>query len=371
MKKENRFILFSNLLMVLLVIALAMPCGTAFAQDDEGDEFTLEEIFVTGSRIQKRDYESNSPLVTIESEEFEMQTGLNIEGYLNQMPEYNPAASPVTTQGDVQITPVNSVGVATISLRGFGPNRNLSLIDGKRQVPVNALMWTDINGVPSSMIERVETISGGASAVYGADAVGGVTNFILRKDFEGVEFDVQYGRHEAGDGDESRISMVMGSNFANGRGNITFGAERYKRKAAMQREREWYTQRWADPNAPGFFFFVQGTNAYSCAPDCPNWGAFKALFGGQNPSAWFAGFTPDFVAMPSYVDIQFNSDGTIWTGGFPFQTPLGQSRSDIVKDGLQYATRTVFDSSDPAGVATMDGLKWNQLKAFASAPQTR
>jgi len=130
----------------------------ALAQDDE----SLEEIVVTGSRIVRRDFESNSPITTVDQADFETQTGMNIESYLNQLPEYNPAASPTTTQGDVQITPVNSVGVASISLRGFGPNRSLVLVNGKRPTPINALMVTDVNGVPSALVERVETITGGA-----------------------------------------------------------------------------------------------------------------------------------------------------------------------------------------------------------------
>ena len=243
MKTLKRITSLEHLLNLLLIIPMVLVCETAMGQEStqaQGaqEEFALEEIVITGSRIVRRDYESNSPIVTIEAAEFEMQTGLNIESYLNQLPEYNPAASPVTSQGDVQITPVNSVGVATISLRGFGPNRNLTLVDGKRQVPVNALLWTDVNGIPSSLIERVETITGGASAVYGADAIGGVTNFILRKDFEGFEFDGQYGIHEAGGGEESRISALLGTNFADGRGNITMGVERYVRKEALERDRK-------------------------------------------------------------------------------------------------------------------------------------
>src|SRR5690606_18384976 len=115
-----------------------------------------------------------------------------------------PAASPTTMEDDIQPTAVNSVGIATVSLRGFGPNRSLVLLDGRRAVPANALMVTDVNSIPTAMLERVEIISGGASAVYGADAIGGVTNFILKKDFQGVEFDLQRGFTEAGDGEELR-----------------------------------------------------------------------------------------------------------------------------------------------------------------------
>ena len=171
---RNPFLARRSLLSVSVTTALgAMVLGGmapgAMAQEDE----SLEEVVITGSRIVRRDFESNSPIVTVDSGDFEQQAGLNIESFLNQLPTYNPAASPVTTQGDVQITPVNSVGIASISLRGFGPNRSLVLVNGKRPTPINALMVTDVHGVPSALVQRVETITGGASAVYGADAIGG------------------------------------------------------------------------------------------------------------------------------------------------------------------------------------------------------
>ena len=194
---------------------------------------------------------------------FETQTGLNIESYLNQLPKFNPAATPTTRQGDVQITPVNSVGIASISLRGFGPNRSLVLVDGHRPVPINALMVTDINGIPSALIERVEIISGGASAVYGADAIGGVTNFILRDDFEGFEVDAQYGTTEAGDGEESRVSAVFGANFADGRGNVTMGVEVYDREPVLEIDRDVYTDRCADPMPPATSVSCRLLNHYN------------------------------------------------------------------------------------------------------------
>src|SRR5690606_16629337 len=236
---------------------------SAHAQQQETQ--ALEEVVVTGSRIVRRDYQSNSPIVTINNDDFETQTGLNVESYLNQMPQYNPAASPVTTQQDVQITPVNSVGIASISLRGFGANRSLVLVNGKRMVPINALMVTDVNSVPSALIARVETITGGASAVYGADAVGGVTNFILRDDFEGFDIDLQHGATQEGDGEESRIAIVLGTNFSDGRGNVTFGLEKYNRNEALEINHDLYRDRWTHPLVPGTFIFLQGVNGYNCA----------------------------------------------------------------------------------------------------------
>ncbi len=206
-----------SLLSLSIAAALGSAGSLAFAPKAQAQEAApnnaLEEVVVTGSRILRRDNSSNSPIVTIESDQFQAQMGLNFEAYLNQLPEYNPAASPTTSQADVQITPVNSVGIASISLRGLGPNRSLVLVNGKRTVPINALMVTDVNSIPSALVQRVETITGGASAVYGADAIGGVTNFILRDNFQGIQIDSQYGvdgkRRRRGDAIVRRVRRQL------------------------------------------------------------------------------------------------------------------------------------------------------------------
>ena len=270
-----------NLVRASVAAAIGTAAMFSYVPLASGAEDTaeLEEVQVTGSRITRRDYDSNSPLVTVDSESFESRTGLNIESYLNQLPNFNPATTPVTAQFDVQITPVNSVGISTISLRGFGPNRSLVLVDGHRSVPANALMVTDINYIPSALIERVEIISGGASAVYGADAIGGVTNFITRDNFEGFEADVQYGISEAGDGQETRAYALFGQNFADGRGNITMQVETYDREIAYERNRDFYTDAWNDPTVGGDFF-VFGYNGFNSAFSFnpPNVNALQTVF---------------------------------------------------------------------------------------------
>jgi TonB-dependent Receptor Plug Domain len=170
-----------------------------------GPPAILEEVTVTGTRIRRRDLESSSPLVSIDSTQLENRAGVNIESYLNLLPNYNPAQTPTTDNFDVQPSAVNTVGISTISLRGFGPNRSLVLIDGHRTTPVNALMVTDVNSIPAALIDRVEIITGGASAVYGADAIGGVTNFIMKKNFQGAQIDVQDSETQAGDGNEAMV----------------------------------------------------------------------------------------------------------------------------------------------------------------------
>ncbi len=369
--RQCRFLYYQALISSFVMLSL----GVVVQAQDEGED--LEEVTVTGSRIVRRDYVSNSPIVTIESEAFEQQTGLNVESYLNQLPEYNPAASPVTTQGDVQITPTNSVGIASISLRGFGPNRSLVLLDGHRPVPVNPLMVTDANSIPSALLQRVETITGGASSVYGADAVGGVTNFITRKDYEGFEFDGQYGITEAGDGTESRISASLGANLADDRGNVTVGLERYEREEAAQIERDIYTDLWAsDRTGSASVTGLKGVGAYFCNQNCPTQPAVNVLFGGGSPfgrsSATVSGSTVYFDVAPgsgvgNSRTYYINPDSTIFALG----SARGQSRHKITVDGQTYALQKTLDATDPTNNTVFDGLKWNSTLGYASAPQDR
>jgi outer membrane receptor protein involved in Fe transport len=360
----------------LMAFAPHASAANAPAAKDSGDQ--LEEVQVTGSRIVRKDLVSNSPLVTVDSTTLENRQGLNIESYLNQLPEFNPAASPVTTQQDVQITAVNSVGIASVSLRGFGPNRSLVLVDNRRATPSNALMVVDVNTIPSSMIKRVEIISGGASAVYGADAIGGVSNFILRRDFTGMEADLQYGVSEAGDGAELRASALVGSKVADNRGNIVFAAEYYDRKAAYQRNRDFYQKGYADPTVGGNFIgFIMGVNGYNAAstPFSPvTLGAIlgktpdRVVGGGQSINLGF--FGGRFSAI--FAGVRFNPDGSIFD-------PAGNNASTfhIPLDGSNYALQTTFDSSRTNSGAlgapppTVQTVKYNDTELYAASPQTR
>ena len=364
---------------IVAFLTLAGSMSTPVVAQEKKEAGQLEEITVTGSRIVRKDYVSNSPIVTVDSAQFESQTGLNVESYLNQMPEFNPASSPVTTQFDVQITPVNSVGVATISLRGFGPNRNLVLVDGKRPVPVNALMVTDVNGIPSAMIQRVETITGGASAVYGADAVGGVTNFILRDNFQGLEFDGQYGVTEAGDGDEYRLTAVAGTEISEGRGNITIGAEYYNRDKALNKNRDFFTKAWASPDQGGNFIgFLQGVNGYNCVFNCPNATVANALFPNAPAGTTISSPSSLFFGNIGFVStFYFNPNGSVfWNGSRAGLTKLDQS----ILDGSKYTLQNVYDTSvstfvggvlNPAAPVAAQQLKYNFVDGYTSGPQER
>lgn len=340
---------------------------------------TLEEVTVTGTRIRRRDLQSTSPLVTIDSAQIESKAGLNIESYLNQMPNYNPARTPTTENFDVQPSAVNTVGISTISLRGLGANRGLVLIDGHRTTPINALMVTDINGIPAMMIDRIETITGGASAVYGADAMAGVTNFILKKNFQGAQIDAQDSETQAGDGNEADVSGLMGTNFADGKGNITMGLEWYNRDGAYQRNRSFYTNEWYnDPNAPqttSNALFVQGFNGYNTGLGVPSAAAIGTLFPGR-PAGASSVF--GFGSGGAVQTLNFQPNGNIWIGNGPLSTsnyagPTGYDPNIIGGGGygLQNAYDGTMQNTPGTPPNEVQTLKWNNPLAYISSPQTR
>src|SRR6185503_1015204 len=186
---------------------------------------------------------------------------------MNQLPQFVPAVSQFdagNTFAGSQRTP----GAATLSLRGLGSNRNLVLLDGRRAMPINASMAVSINTIPSAAIARIETITGGASSVYGADAVAGVVNFILKKDFQGIDFDVQGGQTAEQDGEEYRVSALFGANFNDDRGNVMIGVERSVRDEIRRVDREFYREGFIDPysNSAGSFYSAAGYTANAANP---------------------------------------------------------------------------------------------------------
>lgn len=265
-----------------------------------------EAIVVTGSRIQRRDFESISPIVTANDALLKASSTSAIETSLNKLPGFTPVQTPALG-GDVQPTATSTPGAATVSLRGLGTNRNLVLVDGRRATPANALGVVDINTIPAAAIDRVEVITGGASATYGADAVAGVVNFILKKNFQGLELDASVGMTEHGDGAEYTFSGLMGTNFDDGRGNITIGLSMNQRESAYRRDREWFVDTWKDPRFVGTEFFPAFSGFQPYGGVNPTQASYDALFG--------AG------AVGAGNRLYFNPDGTAFTGFF--QSPAG------------------------------------------------
>jgi len=191
-----------------MVAASSMMAAPAMAQDQDD---VVDDIVVTGSRIRQPGFAASSPVTSVGAEEIALDQPFSVEELIKDLPVALPAIGPGVNNG--------SGGGATIDLRGLGTNRTLVLINGRRVVPFNLAGVVDTNSIPIALIERVDLVTGGASAVYGADAVAGVVNFILKDDFEGVEFQSIWGISEFGDAERRRNDLTVGGNFADGRGN--------------------------------------------------------------------------------------------------------------------------------------------------------
>src|SRR5690606_6887711 len=137
-----------------------------------------------------------------------------------------------------------------IDLRGLGSNRTLVLVNGRRFVASNFQGEVDINNIPASLIERVDNVTGGASAIYGSDAIAGVVNFIMKRDFEGFEIGGQYSATDGFNAEMYDTNITAGTNFADGRGNIVFYGSYSKRHSLLQGERKFSREALGDTGGP-------------------------------------------------------------------------------------------------------------------------
>lgn len=199
------------------------PAPAAADQDAE----SLGEIVVTGSRIARPDFEAPNPIVSFDAASIEQSGNTNITNFLARVPALTGSRdSTQTSGGQGTYGTFGQTGLNQLNLRNLGTSRTLVLVDGRRHVAGEANSASvDINSIPTDLIERVDVLTGAVSAIYGADGVTGVVNFILKKDFEGVAARAQYGSSTYGDGDNTFVSLTAGKNFGDGRGNVTLAYE--------------------------------------------------------------------------------------------------------------------------------------------------
>ncbi|ROU04718.1 TonB-dependent receptor plug domain-containing protein [Lysobacter enzymogenes] len=205
----------------------AAPAAPAATQDAT----TLDRIQVTGSRVSIPGLTTNSPVMTVERQEIERAQPSSVEDFLKLMPGAVPSIGPGTNNG--------SNGGATVDLRGLGANRTLVLMDGRRVVPFNLQGVVDTNVVPVALIDSVDVVTGGASAVYGADAVAGVVNFVLKRNFEGVEINSSYGQSSKQDADRRNTDITLGVNLDDGRGNVVLSLSKTDNDPLLQGARKF------------------------------------------------------------------------------------------------------------------------------------
>lgn len=224
----NTVITVTSLLGMPAFAQVTAPAAEAGTQAENGTE---TDIVITGSRIRRPDLTSSSPIAVVSEEEFALSGATNVEQVLNTLPQVIPGLTGFSNN------PGN--GASTLNLRGLGETRSLVLVNGRRWMFYNTNQTVDLNTIPVFLLRNTEVVTGGASAIYGSDAVAGVVNFNLRNDLNGIEGGANYSLTERGDGARYTFDLAMGSNFADGRGNVTVYGNYMRRQPIFQGARSF------------------------------------------------------------------------------------------------------------------------------------
>ena len=211
--------------------ALATLGGTLLLAASTVSAQSSERIEVTGSRIKTIGAVSASPISSIAAEEINSSQPAAVEEVIRGLAAAIPAIGPGTNNG--------TNGTASIDLRGLGSQRTLTLMNGRRLVPATLGGSVDTNTIPLALLDRIDLVTGGASAVYGADAVAGVVNFVLKKNFQGVEAQTTYGISDRNDAKRYRNDLTLGSNLADGRGNVALNVSTTRTTPLTQGQRSY------------------------------------------------------------------------------------------------------------------------------------
>lgn len=342
---------------MLLCSAVILPGVAAHAAGisaaatlDAAGSAGIESVVVTGSRITTESNVANSPIVSLSDKTISDTGAITLEAALANLPQF-AAGSGATSTG------YYASGIASINLRGLGYQRNLVLLDGRRVQPSNNQQTVDINTIPKAIIGSVEIITGGASAVYGSDAIAGVINFKTRK-FQGIEFDVEYNASEAYGGATQNYSTTIGGNFANDRGNALISVTYTKRDSINYQDVSFYQQNTGGGD------LRTGEGTYNPSTNRPSLAALNTVFAGYGIAAG---------SVPTNSYISFNSDGTLFAATNGLANFKGNVALVGVNGSLKYKSiyllaQTPLERYTGFAKATYDIT--NDIHAFAQLSYT-
>lgn len=295
------------------IAALAQDSAANLEEDEDEQRLALEVVTVTGSRIKRQELITSTPITVIGAQDYSLSGTINVEQLLNTMPQVIP--------GEGGFTNNDSSGVATVDLRGLGVQRSLVLVNGRRYIFFDSTQVTDLNTIPAALVAGTEIVTGGSSAVYGSDAIGGVVNFLLKDDFEGLSVTGQYDVSRHNDGATVNVDVTMGGNFADNRGNAVIYFNYLDRESVL-----------ADARKQSEFFLVDGTDADGNPILTP--GGSSSI-----PNGRLSGFPvsgPEFEARPELQEALATA-GLTGVGSFGFKfDDTGQNVSPFVSPGDQY-----------------------------------
>jgi iron complex outermembrane receptor protein len=299
--------------------ATALPATQAFAADDEVEE--IEKIEVTGSRIKRTDMEGVVPVTVISREDLEVSGEISVADVLRDS-TFNSFGSSAESSGQGGGTQ----GIASVSLRGLGADRSLLLINGKRIAPSPAAGGgsANLNAIPFAAVDRIEIVSNGASAVYGSDAIGGVVNVILRKDYEGVSVSGSMARPTQEGGDENSFGVVMG--LSGDKGSFVMSVEHSDREIIYSRDREYTRSSIGETWEDNFNISSYGRN-------------IKYYLDSDNDGSWD---TIEYRAVESECDTSLDLAGVQTKSGSQPGTMCGYNYSNIMAQTTSLANTSMY-----------------------------
>ncbi len=337
----------------------------------------VEEVVVTGSRIQTPGMTSPTPLTAFSESQFKQTAPTSVDEILSQMPSFRQTAGPnqaSRNSGSV------STGQSLADLRGLGTQRTLVLIDGTRPVPTNASGTTSTSIIPLGLIKRVDVLTGGASAAYGSDAVAGITNFILKDRLDEFRGSVYGGVSQQGDNQEYGFSLADGASLLNDRLHVVFGADYNKNKGVGNiYSREWSAIEPGNSGNPISFGAARpaGTPALGWASGVEYAAqtpggvitAGRSATGVANTALNLLAFNPDgsttkLIRGPVFGNLMINSSSN------PTATPIAQWQLKEPLSQFAGLTRATYDITDTTSAYVMVNYAQSHVFAVSQFHQT-
>jgi outer membrane receptor protein involved in Fe transport len=359
---------------------LALPVAVIWDPQFAGaqgltDSSSVEEVVVTSSRIPGAELARSAPVLAMQVEELRLSGKTNMTEMLKELPALTNSLDSTDAAGPNAF--IGGAGLTLLNLRNLGKDRTLVLVNGRRHVsslPGSAAV--DVETIPLALVERVEVQTGGASAIYGADGVSGVVNFVMRNRFDGLDSRLQFGRSSRGDADTRLASVVAGQNFRDERANVTLALEYASEDRVNQNQRNFtHTGRWLFVGNPADVGDIPGVPDQIPVRDIGYWdtspaGAIYLLDRNAAGNLFF----PDRIADFNGMGLPYDYGTVPPTGGrAPFPTLYQQGgdatrvalyAGDLLPEKNRY-TANLFSDLILGDAARLFGeLKYSRAEAF-------
>jgi len=325
-----------------------------------------EQMTVTGSHIVRSGFTSPTPVTVMGPADIAAQRPANISDLVNQMPSVTSGSTSSNSSGSLSS---GLAGINSVNLRGLGANRTLILIDGQRSVASSSSGLVDVNTIPQNLVQRVEVVTGGASAQYGSDAVGGVVNFILNKNFKGIKLDADTGFTTYADDPYYKLDATMGKTFLNGKLHVLLDLQYYQRFGVDTIDRPWNDSGYFQINNP----YYTGTNGQPQRLVGSNFAPYTYSAGGLITSGPLAGtyFRGNGQTGQLNYGVHNATSNPYMIGGDTATTLNGHEGTNSLapsEDRIGVFNRTSYDITD--NVELYGQFSWNKYEGRSYYQQT-